>query len=99
MFLQALCTNEILKFVNLSFFKADTNGVQVNYYTIKMTNATVASVFQHGSSIATSTNFEGPNLPEMDEIEFTFDKIEWNFKTTATVNTASGITVTMDDWA
>jgi type VI secretion system secreted protein Hcp len=90
-FFQALTTNEVLPTVTLEFTKTDANGEEFVYYTIKLTNATVASIRQHtpndpgggggGSKQAAA---------QMEEISFTFQKIE--------IESKEGKTMAVDDW-
>ena len=90
-FLQALTTNEQLPTVTLEFTKADKNGEEYVYYTIKLTNASVASIRQHTAEGAKGgSGAAGANAPQREEIGFTFQRIE--------VESNDGKTMAVDDW-
>ena len=87
LFLQACCTNEMLKNVTLNFLKTDPKtGQEVIYYTVKLTNATIASVRQTSGFDLDDTAAGGAkhnstyDTAELDEIQFTFQSIEWEYK-------------------
>lgn len=85
---QALCTNEVLKSVLFEFYKTDANGIEVNYYNIKLTNATVSRIEQstgfpdaaHGSSAASAKHNAHYDTHELERVSFTFQKIEVEHK-------------------
>jgi type VI secretion system secreted protein Hcp len=88
----ALVTNENLPEWELKFWRPKItarggSGVEVQYFTIKLTNARVVSIH------LVKPNTQDPNLrpfTDYEEIEFTYQKIEWTW-------TDGGITA-MDDW-
>jgi type VI secretion system secreted protein Hcp len=75
-----LTNNETIKAWELEVYLPDAKGAQALAYTIKLTNANIAS-------IRLITDADG-NL--LEEISFTYQKIEWTWKD-------GGITA-MDDW-
>jgi type VI secretion system secreted protein Hcp len=83
----ALCNNENISEWELQFWRPSREGTEVNAYTVKLTNANIASI-----------EFEMPNnrnpdlskLAEREHIAFTYQKIEWTW-------VDGGITG-MDDW-
>ncbi len=87
-----LCTNENLTEVVLKFYtpqiKAATGvGNEVNHFTVKLTNANIASIDFR------MANIRHPDLvkfPEYEEIAMTYQKIEWTWND-------GGITAE-DDW-
>jgi type VI secretion system secreted protein Hcp len=82
-----LCTNENLTEVVFKFWRPSMSGKEEQYYTIKLTNANITSMktfFPH-TRIAENTH-----LGHMEEVSFTYRKIEWTF-------TDGGIT-SEDDW-
>jgi type VI secretion system secreted protein Hcp len=93
LFLQAICTNEILKSVLLNFYKPNmigtTAGVEVNYFSIKLLNATISSMRQYGQL---NKNPDLMKYAEYDDIDFTFESIEWEYKGT------EGNTMANDVW-
>lgn len=90
--LNVLCNNENLSEVTIKFFTPQikaTSGVgsEVNHYTVKLTNANIASF------TSTMANIREPDLvkfPEYEEIALTYEKIEWTWND-------GGITA-MDSW-
>ena len=64
-FLNALVTNEILDEVVINFFRTERTGQEVNYYTVKLTDATVSEDKQYTSGNTV-----------LEDIAFTFRKIE-----------------------
>jgi type VI secretion system secreted protein Hcp len=88
----ALVTNENLPQWELKFWKPKSSsqsgtGTNVQYYTIKLTNANVASIHLVKPNTKDSTLH---TLPDYEEVEFTYQKIEWTW-------TDGGVTA-MDDW-
>ena len=90
----ALVNNETLTQFELKCFSAGNlgsvatgSGVESNHYTIKLTNASIASI----KSVMSNTNITDlAKLPIMEEITFTYKKIEWTW-------IDGGITA-QDDW-
>jgi type VI secretion system secreted protein Hcp len=87
-----LCTNENLSSVTIKYWTpqlkaATATGNEVQYFTIKLTNANVASIeFRQA-------NIKIPELQRLDpyeEVAMTYQKIEWTW-------TDGGITA-IDDW-
>lgn len=88
----ALVTNENLPEWELKFWKPKTSarsgtGVEVQYFTIKLTNANVASIHLVKPSTKDPDLLK---LPDYEEVEFTYQKIEW-------IWVDGGVTA-MDDW-
>ena len=91
-FYQVLCTNENLTEVIIKFYtpqiKATTGtGQEINHYTVKLTNANIASIDFR------MANIRHPDLvkfPEFEEIAMTYQKIEWTWND-------GGVTAG-DDW-
>ncbi|HEY4930932.1 MAG TPA: Hcp family type VI secretion system effector [Terriglobales bacterium] len=88
----ALCTNENLTEVTINFWKPQIKagtgtGSEVQYYTVKLTNANIASI------AAMMPNVEDPAQQKFDmqeEVAFTYQKIEWTW--------TDGSILAMDDW-
>ena len=81
-----MATNENLPEARFLFFRPAANG-QEQFYTVKLTNANIASIRDYVPSVvdpATATQ------PPMEEVTLTFQRIEWTF-------TNGGITA-QDDW-
>jgi len=81
--------NKVLPTLHLNFEKPDSAGKLVTYFTITLSDATVGSIVRKPApsfskrSIAADTH-------ELEEIEFTFRKIEYKY--------SSGKTSHSDDW-
>ena len=85
--LSALYTNENLTTMHLSFLRTTPAGIDVEFMTIDLTNASVSEV------ASTVPNVSDPNLSKLQEyndVSFTYQKITTTF-------TVGGITAT-DDW-
>ena len=88
----ALSTNENLPEVTLDFWtpqlKAGTGvGTEVQHYTIKLINATISDVHFIMPNVRVA---ESARLPEMIEVSFTYQKVEWIWK--------DGGIIATDDW-
>lgn len=71
---QALVTNEILTSVVIEFYHTTAEGVEENYHTVKLKNATVSKIVQStGSSSKTANTLD---THELEEISFTYQRIE-----------------------
>jgi len=88
----ALVTNENLPEVTIDFWKPQIKagtgaGAEVQYYTVKLTNAGIASI------TAMMPNVEDPTQQKFDmqeEVAFVYQKIEWIWK--------DGDIMATDDW-
>ena len=87
-FFTAAYTNEVLTSVVFDFFVTNLVGVQHLDHTVKLTNATIASV-QQSIHLPQSG---GPVIDsrELTEISLTFQKID--------ITSISGGTEAVDDW-
>lgn len=91
-FIQALCTNEVLKSVLFEFVHTTPEGAEEVYHTVKLVNATVSNIRQYVGS----TTFKEPtarvahDTHELEDISLTFQRIEIENKT--------GSTMVTDDW-
>jgi len=79
---QALATNEVLKTVVVEFVRPGPRGQESTYATIRLTNGTVADLRQYTDA--------GPPYRQLEEIAFTFQKIE--------LHDVAGRTTFDDDW-
>jgi len=87
-----LCTNENLTEVTFKFWTpqlkaASGAGSEVQHYTVKLTNANIASIDFRQANIR---HADLVKLTEYEEIALTYQKIEWTW-------TDGGI-MAMDDW-
>lgn len=87
-----LCTNENLSSATFKFWqpqiKATTGvGSEVQFFTVKLTNANIASIDFRQPNIR---NPETMKLAEYEEISLTYQKIEWTW--------TDGGVVASDDW-
>lgn len=88
-FYQALVSNEVLRTVVIEFFKPDAGGRLTAFQTIRLTNASVAKVFQY-VGVSPSAGV-APQDAELEDISFTFQKIDIE-------NTEAGKITATDDW-
>ena len=84
----ALVTNEVLTTWVLRFWAADAKGMEQEIYTITLTNANISSVREYMVDNLTAAD---ANLPMLEEVTFTYQKIQWTW-------TDGGITA-VDDWS
>jgi type VI secretion system secreted protein Hcp len=95
-FFQALTTNEVLQSVTLEFTKTNANGEEIVFYTIKLTNATIASIRQHTDNDAGAAGDSAKHASvaggaqQLEDITFSFQKIE--------ITNNESKTMAMDDW-
>lgn len=85
---QALVQNEVLKSVFFEFVKTSSQGTEVVYHTVKLTNATVSNIKAYVD--LTDTTGDPYDAHELEDVSFTFQKIEMENK--------EGQTVASDDW-
>lgn len=80
---KAMATGEQLTSVELTVYGTSEKGLSKPIYTVKLTNATI-------SRIRVMSEGEGDAARDVNEVSFTYEKIEWTW-------TDGGITA-MDDW-
>jgi type VI secretion system secreted protein Hcp len=74
---QALTSNEILTTVDLLFYRADrTIGSEVQYFTIRLTNATIAAIEM---AMPNNKHADLTSLETFEDVSFTYQKIEWTW--------------------
>jgi type VI secretion system secreted protein Hcp len=83
----ALCTNENLPEWKLEFWSPSGSGKEVQHFTVKLTNANIASI---DFRMLNNKHPENMQLKEYEEIAFTYQTIEWTWMD-------GGITAS-DDW-
>jgi type VI secretion system secreted protein Hcp len=86
-FFQALVTNEVLSSVLFEFVRTSPEGVEEVHTTIRLTNATVASI-EH--SIGDTKQERVFDTAELETVSFTFQRIE--------IENKYGKTAAADDW-
>lgn len=82
-----LVNNENLTEWELQFWQPSATGAEKQHYTIKLTNANIASI---NFRMANNKHPDLMKFTEYEEIAFTYQKIEWTW-------TDGGITAD-DDW-
>lgn len=82
-----LVNNENITEFELKFWQPSTTGAEKQHYTIKLTNANIATI---NFRMANNKHPDLMKFAEYEEIAFTYQKIEWTW-------TDGGITA-MDDW-
>jgi type VI secretion system secreted protein Hcp len=83
----ALCTNENLTEARLDFYTTTPTGQEKNHYTVRLTNANIASI---SFKMANIRNPRLVRLAEYEEVSFTYQKIEWTWN--------EGGIIAADDW-
>jgi type VI secretion system secreted protein Hcp len=82
-----LVNNENVTEWELQFWQPSPSGAEVQHYTVKLTNANIASIHFR---MLNNKNPELMKYAEYEEIAFTYQKIIWTW-------TQGGITAE-DDW-
>ena len=82
-----LVNNENLTQWELQFFQPSATGTEKQHYTVKLTNANIASI---DFRMANNKHPDLMKFAEYEEVAFTYQKIEWTWN-------EGGITA-MDDW-
>jgi len=67
----ALTQNENLTSVEIRFWKPDSSGAEVQYYTIELVNAHIVSIIPSSSS----ADDESLPIPARETVNFTFERI------------------------
>jgi type VI secretion system secreted protein Hcp len=97
--LQACATNEVLSEVVIEFLKTNAEGEEYVYQTVTLTNSTIAHISRFtknrgeagsNSSFGDSSMVDITILDELEEVEFSFQKI--------VVEDVNGGTSFADDW-
>lgn len=84
----ALCTNENITTWKLDFYRPNVQGIEEQYYTVELVNASIASI---SMKMANNRIPELMKLSPYHDTAFTYQKITWTIKK-PTNKTAS------DDW-
>jgi type VI secretion system secreted protein Hcp len=91
---QAMVTNEILPSVLFEFIHTTPDGIEEVYHTIKLVDATVASVeYMTGTddnSASTAKHQAAYDTHELERVKFTYRRIE--------IENVVGKTSAVDDW-
>jgi type VI secretion system secreted protein Hcp len=85
---KALVENEILDSVLFEFVKTNAQGQEFVYHTIKLTNANVSDIKAYLD--LTDTTGDAYDAHELEDVSFTFQKIE--------IENKEGKTSAADDW-
>ena len=85
---QALIQNEVLKTVLFEFVKTNEQGNEFVYHTVKLTNATVSELRSYLD--LTDTTGDSFDAHELEDVSFTFQKIE--------IENKEAKTAAADDW-
>ncbi len=83
----ALCTNEVLKSVLFEFIRTTAEGAEEIHHTIKLTNATISELHPF---IGMAKHEERTDVHELEEVSFTYQKIE--------IENKIAKTMAVDDW-
>jgi type VI secretion system secreted protein Hcp len=82
-----LVNNENITTWELQFWQPSATGAEVQHYTVKLTNANIASI---AFRMANNKHPDLMKFAEYEEIAFTYQKIEWTW--------VNGGIVAVDDW-
>lgn len=80
--MQALISNDIITSFELQFYTSQhtggigRTGVEKNYYTIRLTNATISEI---KTTMLNNKNPELLKYKEFEEVSFVYEKIEWTW--------------------
>ena len=85
--LTAAASNEVLTLVEFEFTKTGPSGQQTVFESVTLTNATISAAKQY---MGFPDAGEPPNPHELEDVSFTFQKIE--------VTNHEGKTTFVDDW-
>lgn len=66
---QMLSTNETITMLELKFWRPSPSGVEAQFYTVRLTNASISEI--HASTDAAHTT--------MLDVSFTYQKIQWTW--------------------
>jgi type VI secretion system secreted protein Hcp len=69
-----MATNENIPVLELRFWRPGVTGQEQQYYTVKLTNATISEIHTVMPNIR---NADGARLEAYEEVAFTYQKIEW----------------------
>lgn len=82
-----LTSNETLTQAELLFYRPDRTGIETQYFTIRLTNASIASI---DMQMPNNKHADLASLETFEDVTFTYQKIEW-------IWVDGGVTA-MDDW-
>ena len=71
-----LCNNENIKSFELSFYTPDKTGIERQHYTVRLENANISSIIFR---MPNTRNKIASQLPEREEVAFTYQKIVWTW--------------------
>ena len=71
-----LVSNENITEWCLDYWQLQPRGKEGLVYTVRLTNANIASIHHRVENVATPGNAQ---LPAMEDIQFTYQKIEWTW--------------------
>jgi type VI secretion system secreted protein Hcp len=84
---EALVNNEVLTTWQLQCFAAKATGIEVNNYTVTLTNAVITDI---KSTMLNNKVAENIKMPLMEEVSFIYEKVEWLW--------VDGGIIASDDW-
>jgi len=86
MLMQAAANNEVIKKIVIDFYKRDMNGMEINYYTVTLENASISGFKQFVGPLD-NERFNPEDRTLYDEIRIVFQKITVEEKTGKTMAT------------
>ena len=73
---QALCTGEVMKSVEMKYYRIKPEGEEEHYFTIKLSEAIIVSVKPWVPNALDPTK---GSLTHMEDVSFTYKKITWTW--------------------
>lgn len=83
----ALVSNENLTVWELQCFAAKNTGMEINDYTVTLTNARIVDI---ASTMLNNRILENAKMPLMEDVSFVYEKIQWTW--------IDGNITSEDDW-
>ena len=71
---KALVDNENIVEFSLFFWAPGSQGKEIQYYTIKLTNASIIAI---NTAMLNNKEAGNANMPVLEEVSFVYQKIEW----------------------
>ena len=77
---EVMSTNETLTEVHFKFWRPSPSGIDTQWFTIDLTNASIASLdLYHPDSLDSGAGTGTPGAPEQEELSLTYQKIQWTY--------------------
>jgi len=75
-----MSNNETLTEVHFKFWRPSASGIDTQWFTIDLTNASIASLdLYHPDTLDTAGSGGSGGSPEQEELSLTYQKIQWTY--------------------